>query len=494
MATISVPTLGIKGKKLGAKEKYTETIDPAPSTEAGVPLGAIEVEVSEELAERLKVGWSVEVTKVAEKPTPLLLETIHPLELKEWRWKPALPIPAPTLLPIPAPSLSAALIPAALTATPPLSALILADVSASPSQRAAEGQGLQKQWLQNDGPSTRAIFDQLQSVPPRQLTTLAETLLQPEAVFLPESASLTEPDSGPKEEAQNAILDQVYPLAIVSEKVVLAFKKPKSVEAQPLPGNPTPLSEAASIASEPDPEPELGPSNPPQTRVAIAEKSELTLPPKKELPERELASEAPAVAAAAEKVHQPPVPALTESPAPIADREPAPKPPSEAQQGTRQEARQEAQQEVSLEPSDGPASEPSLLRSRSFAALIDISVACSFFVLGLLLFPDPPRVIPFALGALYLLTKDSLGILNGQSIGKKIMRLRAVNARNRTLAGNYLAGLKRNLSWAVAPIEFAILYVREDEPTKGRRLGDDWAQTSVVVQEKSPVRKSKWLP
>lgn len=494
MATISVPTLGIKGKKLGVKEKYTETIDPAPSTEAGVPLGAIEVEVSEELAERLKVGWSVEVTKVAEKPTPLLLETIHPLELKEWRWKPALPIPAPTLLPIPAPSLSAALIPAALTATPPLSALILADVSASPSQRAAEGQGLQKQGLQNDGPSTRAIFDQLQSVPPRQLTTLAETLLQPEAVFLPESASLTEPDSGPKEEAQNAILDQVYPLAIVSEKVVLAFKKTKSVEAQPLPGNPTPLSEAASIASEPDPEPELGPSNPPQTRVAIAEKSELTLPPKKELPERELASEAPAVAAAAEKVHQPPVPALTESPAPIADREPAPKPPSEAQQGTRQEARQEAQQEVSLEPSDGPASEPSLLRSRSFAALIDISVACSFFVLGLLLFPDPPRVIPFALGALYLLTKDSLGILNGQSIGKKIMRLRAVNARNRTLAGNYLAGLKRNLSWVVAPIEFAILYVREDEPTKGRRLGDDWAQTSVVVQEKSPVRKSKWLP
>ena len=137
---------------------------------------------------------------------------------------------------------------------------------------------------------------------------------------------------------------------------------------------------------------------------------------------------------------------------------------------------------------------PSILRSRTFAALIDISVACSFFVLGLLFFPDPPRFIPFIFAALYLLTKASLGILNGQSIGKKIMRLRAVNRNHRSLAGNYKAGLIRNLSWLFAPLEFAILYVREDEITIGKRLGDDWAATEVITEEKPSPRKSKWLP
>ncbi|MGJ8724756.1 MAG: RDD family protein [Roseibacillus sp.] len=136
----------------------------------------------------------------------------------------------------------------------------------------------------------------------------------------------------------------------------------------------------------------------------------------------------------------------------------------------------------------------SLFRSRSFAALIDVGVASSFFVLGLLLFPNPPRVLPFVFAALYLLTKDSLGILNGQSIGKKFMKLRTVNRNNRSLSGNYKTGLLRNLSWLVAPIEFAILYVREDEESKGKRLGDDWAKTQVLPERESQPRKSKWLP
>ena len=137
---------------------------------------------------------------------------------------------------------------------------------------------------------------------------------------------------------------------------------------------------------------------------------------------------------------------------------------------------------------------PSLLRTRSFAALIDFSVASSFFVLALLLFPDPPRIIPCLLGALYLATKDSLVILNGQSIGKKLMKIRAVNRNQLSLAGNYKTGLKRNLSWIVAPVEFAILYVREDEVTIGKRLGDDWAATEVVTEKDTLPRKSKWLP
>ena len=88
VATISVPTLGIKGKKITKKERYLETIDPAPATPAGEPLGEIEVEVTAEVAERLKLGWSVEVAKSDdevvpsnETAAPLLLETTYPTEL-----------------------------------------------------------------------------------------------------------------------------------------------------------------------------------------------------------------------------------------------------------------------------------------------------------------------------------------------------------------------------------------------------------------------------
>ena len=48
-----MPTLGIKGKKITKKERYLETIDPAPATKAGEPLGEIEVEISAEVAQAL---------------------------------------------------------------------------------------------------------------------------------------------------------------------------------------------------------------------------------------------------------------------------------------------------------------------------------------------------------------------------------------------------------------------------------------------------------
>lgn len=137
---------------------------------------------------------------------------------------------------------------------------------------------------------------------------------------------------------------------------------------------------------------------------------------------------------------------------------------------------------------------PSLFRSRSFAALLDLSIAVAIFVLTLLLFPDPPRVLPFLFAGLYLLTKDSLGLLNGQSIGKKIMGIRVVSRSHRSITGDYRIALLRNLSWFIAPLELAILYVREDEITKGRRLGDDWAKTEVISESKSPAGRSKWLP
>ena len=138
-------------------------------------------------------------------------------------------------------------------------------------------------------------------------------------------------------------------------------------------------------------------------------------------------------------------------------------------------------------------STPVSLKSRTLAALIDLCVASACFILFLTLFPESPNITPFIFATLYLLTKDSLGILNGQSIGKKLMKLRAVCEREKALTGNYRAGLLRNLSSLIAPIEFAILYVREDEANRGTRLGDDIAGTKVIPCNRTPPRKSKWI-
>ncbi len=341
VATISVPTLGIKGKKIGKKEKYVETISPAPSTPAGEPLGEIEVEVSEEVAQRLRKGWSVEVTKAEEAPSPCpalppLLETTFPKEL-----------PPPNLV-------------AAISSLPP-------------------------------------------------------------EIPQPETSSQT-----PPQEPRIHTLSESQPSAATSKALPEQFESPTQ---------------------------EVGSND--STCNAIKQS-----PPAAVTPAEELAF--PVASEMVDSLSSP--------------------------QSERSEQSFESLPEPSL------SSPPSLFRSRAFAALIDVSVACSFFVLGLLLFPEPPRIIPFVLGALYLLTKDSLGILNGQSIGKKLMKLRVLNRNRRSLSGNYRTGLMRNLSWFAAPLEFAILYVREDECNRGRRLGDDWANTTVVPEEKPVLRKSKWLP
>lgn len=356
VATISVPTLGIKGKKIGKKEKYVETIDPAPSTPAGEPLGEIEIEVTAEVANKLPESWPIEVSKNEEqtqKPTPALLGTTFPQEL-------------------------------------PLIEKKNQDTPILPETTLAQDE------------------EQEEGVTPTPPSPLAQTL-----------PSQEENCPTPREEpVSNKLMTQTSSLPNPSK-----------------PSKPTP---PAHIDSE--------------------EKNQ----------------DAPALSTATPaKEALPPPPSAVSETAPSKD---------------------ESLLTPQPEPTPHEPPHPSLFRSRSFAALIDFSVAVCFFVIGVLLFPDPPRIFPFLFAALYLLTKDSLGILNGQSIGKKMMKLRVVNRRNRVLTGNYKTGLIRNLSWLLAPIEFAILYVREDEPTIGQRLGDDWAKTRVVSEEAPKPRKSKWLP
>ena len=126
------------------------------------------------------------------------------------------------------------------------------------------------------------------------------------------------------------------------------------------------------------------------------------------------------------------------------------------------------------------AGDTASFNSRVIAAAIDYGVGFCLYLVILIL---PGSFLDF-LGGLawlgYLLTKDSLPFLDGQSIGKRVMKLRAVTADGKPLTGNWQAGILRNAFLVIAPVEFVILLVREEKPEAGRRLGDDVARTKVI--------------
>lgn len=80
----------------------------------------------------------------------------------------------------------------------------------------------------------------------------------------------------------------------------------------------------------------------------------------------------------------------------------------------------------------------------------------------------------------YILLRDSLPFLDGQSLGKKVVGLRAVDERGASLVGAWGTGIIRNVILLIpfAPlIELVVLLTRDD----CRRLGDQWAGTRVVI-------------
>ncbi|MEZ4829777.1 MAG: RDD family protein [Bacteroidia bacterium] len=80
----------------------------------------------------------------------------------------------------------------------------------------------------------------------------------------------------------------------------------------------------------------------------------------------------------------------------------------------------------------------------------------------------------------YALLRDSLPFLDGQSIGKKVMKLRAVTEDGQSLSGNWGPGIIRNIVLLIPffPIVELIVLLTNQE---GRRLGDQWAKTKVIV-------------
>lgn len=133
----------------------------------------------------------------------------------------------------------------------------------------------------------------------------------------------------------------------------------------------------------------------------------------------------------------------------------------------------------------GVVGEEAPLGARIVAQLIDWVVACvlSFvisFILGLI---SAKLGLLGGLAALgYFLLKDALPFLNGQSIGKKLMKIQAVTEDGKSLSGNWVPSLVRNGVLFIPFFVFVELFILATAKDKKlRRLGDQWAKTKVVV-------------
>lgn len=150
---------------------------------------------------------------------------------------------------------------------------------------------------------------------------------------------------------------------------------------------------------------------------------------------------------------------------------------------------EEAKKKVKEEAPDPDAVNPGDIapfNTRLIAALIDTGVVIAINVVLTMILPNMLHFVASLSGIAYMLTKDSLPFLGGQSVGKKIMKLRAVTWDGEPLTGNWEKGALRNAFLFIAIVELVVLLLREEKPEKGRRLGDDFAKTKVIV-EAEPV-------
>ncbi len=123
--------------------------------------------------------------------------------------------------------------------------------------------------------------------------------------------------------------------------------------------------------------------------------------------------------------------------------------------------------------------------TRILAALIDVLVAAGVQMAALWVLPGFASKLAWLLGFAYLVTRDSLPFLGGQSVGKKAMKLRAVTDDDQALTGNWEKALIRNgvlLIPFFAFVELVVLLTREEKVERGKRLGDEWAKTKVVLE------------
>ena len=124
--------------------------------------------------------------------------------------------------------------------------------------------------------------------------------------------------------------------------------------------------------------------------------------------------------------------------------------------------------------------------TRLIAAFIDAIIGTVIYmVLGKL-----SLMLGWLVSSSYYLLRDALPFLDGQSVGKKMMKTRAVDLEGKSLSGNWQASIVRNIGLFIpffGLVEAYILYTKKNEGAPLRRLGDDWAKTKVVVVKDPPA-------
>lgn len=140
---------------------------------------------------------------------------------------------------------------------------------------------------------------------------------------------------------------------------------------------------------------------------------------------------------------------------------------------------------------DVPKTGMAPFNSRVIAMFIDVVVAAGLYLGAIQILPDFAHKLAILLGLGYIVTRDSLPFLGGQGVGKKAMKLRAVTSEGESLSGKWEISLIRS-GVLIIPffqlVELWILLTREDTADRGKRLGDEWAKTKVIIEEK-PVKE-----
>lgn len=139
------------------------------------------------------------------------------------------------------------------------------------------------------------------------------------------------------------------------------------------------------------------------------------------------------------------------------------------------------------EESDEAGSDTELapFNTRVIAAVIDVLISVGVQFALVMVLPELMTRISWLVAVGYLLTRDSLPFLGGQSVGKKAMHLKVVTLDGKPLTGNWEPGLIRNavlcIPFVGMLLELFILLSRDGKPDQGRRLGDEWGKTKVIV-------------
>lgn len=189
-----------------------------------------------------------------------------------------------------------------------------------------------------------------------------------------------------------------------------------------------------------------------------------------------------------EEKKDPPPPSLsksTETPPPPSLSKPEQAPSMPPSSGGVQEGSVKVDSQDESEGDELAHGAPAPLNTRLLGGLIDGLVATGLGVVVTFLLPDLLSKLSTVVWIGYMMTRDSIPFLKGQSIGKTAMKLKALKQDGSDLVNDWQTGVIRNILMVVpffGPLVEAIVLVsRDGKPEKGMRLGDDFVKTKVVV-------------